>query len=88
MTWTVRLARDAARQLRRLPQDHQTLIRERLREMREDPFRGDVIALQGRRWRGRYRKRVGRYRVIFMVDHTAHVIEVSAILLRDEGTYR
>ena len=88
MTWTVRLSRDAARQLRRLPQDQQALIRERLREMRDDPFRGDVIPLKGRRWQGRYRKRVGRYRIIFMPNHAEHLMEISAILLRDEQTYR
>ena len=88
MTWTVRLSRDAARQLRRLPQDQQALIRERLREMRDDPFRGDVIPLKGRRWQGWYRKRVGRYRIIFMLQHAEHVIEISAILPRNEQTYR
>jgi mRNA-degrading endonuclease RelE of RelBE toxin-antitoxin system len=88
MTWTVRLSRDAARQLRRLPQDQQALIRERLHEMRDDPFRGDVIPLKGRRWQGRYRKRVGRYRIIFAPNHAEHIVEISAILLRDEQTYR
>lgn len=88
MTWTVRLSRDAARQLRRLPQDQQALIRERVREMRDDPFRGDVIPLKGRRWQGRYRKRVGRYRIIFMPNHTERIVEISAILLRNEQTYR
>lgn len=88
MAWIVRLSRDAARQLRRLPQDQQALIRERLREMRDDPLRGDVIPLKGTRWQGRYRKRVGRYRIIFMLHHAEQVVEVSAILLRDEQTYR
>ena len=88
MTWTVRLSRSAARQLRRLPQDQQALIRERLREMRDDPFGGDVIPLKGRRWQGRYRKRVGRYRIIFLLSHAEHIVEISAILLRNEQTYR
>src|SRR4030095_14132988 len=65
MTWIVRLSRDAERQLRRLPPDQQSLIRQRLREMQHDPFRGDVIPLRGRQWQGRYRKRVGRYRIFF-----------------------
>ncbi len=88
MTWIVRLSRDAERQLRRLPPDQQSLIRQRLREMRDDPFRGDVIPLRGRQWQGRYRKRVGRYRIFFMPHHDTHIVEVSAILLRDEQTYR
>jgi mRNA-degrading endonuclease RelE of RelBE toxin-antitoxin system len=88
MTWIVRLSRDAERQLRRLPPDQQSLIRQRLREMRDDPFRGDVIPLRGRQWQGRYRKRVGRYRIFFVPHHDTHIVEVSAILLRDEQTYR
>ena len=81
MTWTVRLSRGAARQLRRLPQDQQALIRERLREMRDNPFSGDVIPLKGRRWQG-------RYRIIVLPNHAEHIVEVSAILLRNEQTYR
>jgi mRNA-degrading endonuclease RelE of RelBE toxin-antitoxin system len=88
MTWIVRLSRDAERQLRRLPPDQQSLIRQRLREMQDDPFRGDVIPLRGRQWQGRYRKRVGRYRIFFVPHHDTHIVEVSAILLRDEQTYR
>ena len=88
MTWTVRLSRGAARQFRQLPQDQQALIRERLREMRDDPFSGDVTPLKGSRWQGRYRKRVGRYRLIFLPNHAEHIVEISAILLRNEQTYR
>jgi hypothetical protein len=56
--------------------------------MRQDPFQGNVRALQGRRWQGRYRKRVGRYCLIFIPFHQQRIVEISAILLRDEGTYR
>lgn len=44
-----------------------------LREMREDPFRGDVKPLKGKQWKGRYRKRI---------------VEISPILLRTEKAYR
>ena len=37
--------------------------------MGEDPFQGDVRPLRGRQWQGRYRKRVGRYRIIFIPYH-------------------
>ena len=57
-------------------------------EFEADPFRGDVIPLKGRRWQGRYRKRVGRYRIIFMLNHAERIVEISAILLRNEQTYR
>ena len=87
MTWTVKLANEGAKQLKKLPRDHQALLRRRLQEMSEDPFQGDVKPLKGKQWVGRYRKRAGRYRLIFTVSHQTRSVEVSAILLRSEKTY-
>jgi mRNA-degrading endonuclease RelE of RelBE toxin-antitoxin system len=56
--------------------------------MEADPFQGDVQPLKGKGWRGRYRKRVGRYRLIFIPFHEQQRVEISAILLRSEKTYR
>jgi mRNA-degrading endonuclease RelE of RelBE toxin-antitoxin system len=84
----VRLAREAEKQLRKLPPDRQVLITKHLREMREDPFRGDVKALQGKEWKGKYRKVSGRYRIIFALQHQERVVEVWLILLRNEKTYQ
>ncbi len=56
--------------------------------MRQDPFQGNVQPLKGKRWHGRYRKGVGRYHLIFMPYHRERLIEISAILLRNEQTYR
>ena len=88
MTWTVRLSKSAAKQLNKAPRDQRDLILKRLDEMANDPFRGDVKPLQGTQWHGRYRKRVGRWRIIFIPDQNVHLVEVSAILLRSEKTYR
>lgn len=38
---------------------------------------GDVIPLKGREWKGRFRKRVGSYRIIFTMDRSAMVVAVS-----------
>jgi len=56
--------------------------------MEADPFQGDVEPLKGRKWSGRYRKRVGRYRLIFVPDFQERRVEISAILVRSETTYR
>ena len=88
MIWDVRLAKEAARQLEKLPPDYQTLLLKKLNEMRDDPFQGDVQPLKGKQHKERYRKRVGRYRIIFTPDHDNRVVRVSAILPRDEKTYR
>lgn len=88
MTWTVKLANEAARQFKKLSPDRREQILAHLREMREDPFRGDVIPLKGKQWKGRYRKRVGRYRLIFIPVHSERIGEISQILPRTEKTYR
>ena len=88
MNWTVSLAREVAKQLERLPADRRDFLRSHLRAMGVDPFVGDVKPLKGKKWRGRFRKRVGRYRIIFTPFHRERHVEVSAILLRNESTYR
>jgi mRNA-degrading endonuclease RelE of RelBE toxin-antitoxin system len=87
MSWVSELSHRAERQLARLPRDVQERIAQAIDELEVDPFRGDVLPLKGREWRGRYRKRVGRYRIIFVPRIDSHIVEVSAILLRDERTY-
>lgn len=88
MSWSVKLAKDAVKRLKRLPRDDRARIRERLHEMEDDPFQGDVKPLKGKRWEGRYRKRIGPWRVIFTVDSSENIVNVSAILPRSEQTYR
>jgi mRNA-degrading endonuclease RelE of RelBE toxin-antitoxin system len=56
--------------------------------MAEDPFCGDVKPLKGVQWQGRYRKRIGRWRIIFIPYQNERLVEVSAILMRSEKTYR
>jgi mRNA-degrading endonuclease RelE of RelBE toxin-antitoxin system len=53
--WTIRLSPQAARQLGALPRDQQVLIGRAIDRMQEDPFRGDVQPLRGKKWQGRYR---------------------------------
>jgi mRNA-degrading endonuclease RelE of RelBE toxin-antitoxin system len=87
-TWTVRLARDAAKQLEKLPTDRQEQVRNALREMAREPLSGDIVRLKGKQWSGRLRKRVGRYRVIFTLNRATRTVDVSAIVARSENTYR
>lgn len=88
MPWLVELSDSAERSLRRLPRNLRERLMCALDEMEHDPFRGDVRPLHGPEWRGRYRKRVGRYRIIFTADHQRRTVGVSAILPRSEQTYR
>ena len=88
MPWTIRFSLDAARQLSKLPRDHQEILAASIDRMREDPFQGEVKPLQGKKWKGRYRKRIARYRLIFVPRHSEQVVEISRILVRSEKTYR
>ncbi len=88
MTWTLRLAREAEKQFKGIPADRQTLILKHLKEMQKDPLQGDVIPLKGKQWKGWYRRRVGDYRIIFSLDRTKKNIDVAAIVIRSEKTYR
>ena len=88
MTWVVNLSAAAEKDLRRLPRDRQARIERAIDEMEENPFAGDVKALKGPEWKGRYRKRVGPYRIIFTVDHSLTAVAISAVLIRSEQTYR
>lgn len=88
MPWTIRLSPQAETQLSRLPRDRQELIGKSIDQLRSDPFRGNVKPLKGKQWEGRFRKRAGRYRLIFIPDYAYHVVEISEILIRSEKTYR
>ncbi len=88
MTWACDLTRDAEKQLAKLPQDAQVQIAKAIDAMEADPLTGDVKPLRGKQWQGRYRKRVGRYRLIFSVNHSKHTVLILAILLRSEKTYQ
>ena len=88
MPWAIVLSPDAVKQLAGLPRDRQELVAGAIDQMSRDPFMGDVRPLRGRKWEGRYRKRVGRYRIIFRSLRQEHIVEISQILLRSEQTYR
>jgi len=90
MRFRVELSREAQKQLAQFPRD----IRERIEhaidelEERDDSQWSNLKALQGPEWKGRIRKTVGPYRIIFMKFPDRGVVEISAILIRSKDTYR
>ncbi len=88
MTWAVELSASAVKEVRKLPHDRQVQIASAIDEMETDPMAGDVKPLKGPDWKGRYRKRVGSYRIIFSLDRKAMTVAIAAVLLRSEKTYR
>ena len=45
------------------------------------------MPLKGKEWKGYYRKRVGRYRIIFVAHQNGRSVDIAAVLVRDEKTY-
>jgi mRNA-degrading endonuclease RelE of RelBE toxin-antitoxin system len=88
MNWAVELSAAAIKELRQLPRDRQVRVERAIDEMEIDPLAGDAKPLKGPEWKGRYRKRVGPYRIIFTIDRNTKTVRISAILIRSEKTYR
>lgn len=88
MSWTVKIARDAAKQLEAILPDRRGRILDDIRALADDPFRGLVKPLRGKEFKGLFRKVSGRYRILFEPSYATHRVEVLLVLLRNERTYR
>jgi mRNA-degrading endonuclease RelE of RelBE toxin-antitoxin system len=88
MNWIVHVHDEAAKQLNAVPPDRRRRILDDLAALEANPFQGLVKPLKGKAHKGHYRKVSGRYRIIFKPIHTTRCVEVLAILIRNEATYR
>jgi mRNA-degrading endonuclease RelE of RelBE toxin-antitoxin system len=90
MRFRVEFSRDAEKQLSRFPRKVRDRIEHALDELeaKDDSLWSNVKALQGAQWKGRFRKRVGSYRIIFIKYPDRGVVEISAILIKSKDTYR
>jgi mRNA-degrading endonuclease RelE of RelBE toxin-antitoxin system len=59
-----------------------------LTQMATDPFQGNVKALQGKEWKGVFRRRIGDYRLFFIADYAKKLVVIQQISLRSGKTYR
>ncbi|KKU80859.1 MAG: hypothetical protein UY09_C0051G0004 [Parcubacteria group bacterium GW2011_GWA2_47_8] len=85
--WTIILSPLAIGHFNDLQPKQRQIIAHAIDRMHDNPFIGDVKALQGKEWKGRYRKRVGRFRIIFIPYQKILHIKISAIVMRSEQTY-
>ena len=86
MPYEVLLHREASKELLGLPGPIYRRIQAQLIELQTEPRPRRAAKLRGHDdlWRMRF----GRYRVIFHVDDSEHVVTVVRIALRSEATYR
>ena len=71
--------RKAVKELKNLPKDIRDRILESLEEMKISPFIGDVRKIRGEE---AYRKRVGDYRIEFIIDLEDNTIAILRIAHR------
>jgi mRNA-degrading endonuclease RelE of RelBE toxin-antitoxin system len=90
MRFHVELSREAQKQLSRFPRDVRDRVGRAIDEFEEqdDSQWSNIKALQGTQWKGRLRKTVGPYRIIFMKFPRREVVEISAILIKSKDTYK
>jgi mRNA interferase RelE/StbE len=87
MSWTSEFTQNAEEDFRALPKAIQKRVGRIMESMTEDPFQGDVKALQGKEWSGMFRRRIGNYRVLFSVNHAKKLVVVHQISIRSAKTY-
>ena len=83
MSYSTRIKQQAAREIRRIPKRDRLRIIRAIDELADSPLRGAV--LKGN-LRGLRRLRVGDYRVVYEVQHTALVVLVIRVAYR-QGAY-
>jgi len=83
MNYTVHLKRSAEKELDDLPDPIHNRIVERLLALEQNPRPRGVKKLKGRA--EEYRLRVGDYRVLYVVDDAAQVVEIMAVRHRREA---
>ncbi len=84
--WELWVARRAGRVVDRAPRHERDRLLAALEEMRDDPFRGDVVPL--RHQPAAFRRRVGAWRIFFDVDRERARIAVTEVVRRTTTTYR
>jgi mRNA-degrading endonuclease RelE of RelBE toxin-antitoxin system len=79
MRWSAELSDEAQKQLARFPRDVRDRIERAIEEFEEkdDSQWSNIKALQGSEWKGRFRKRVGAYRIIFRKCPDRSVVDLG-----------
>lgn len=86
MSYNVELSGGAEKQLTALPKEDQVRLRDALLELAINPRAGDVKKLKGEHT-GKYRRRVGSYRIVYEIQDKILLVFVIWIGQRG-GAYK
>lgn len=85
MNWVVYVTKSAKKQLSKLPTKDSQRVDAAIDVMDSDPFFGDLQKLGGHE--NRWRRRVGNYRIFFLVLSQERTIYIYNIKRRASNTY-
>jgi mRNA-degrading endonuclease RelE of RelBE toxin-antitoxin system len=85
MPWALVITEPAQRDLRQLAPPDLRRVNSAFEAMRGNPYGGDIKFLQGSS--GTLRRRVGVWRIIFVVDHKERTVAILGVKRRTSTTY-
>ncbi len=85
MGWYIEIANIVKKDIRKIPKKDFGYISMVIESMKTDPFIGDRQKLKGKE--NEYRRRVGNWRVFFMMNAPEHKIIIKHIRRRNSKTY-
>ncbi|MEK7504661.1 MAG: type II toxin-antitoxin system RelE/ParE family toxin [Patescibacteria group bacterium] len=86
MSWLIHIADQAQKSLKRLPKSSAGKILLVLEDIIEDPYFGDIRKVKGEI--DTWRRRVGEYRITYVVLVNEKLIKVTDIERKSDHTYR
>lgn len=90
MRYRFEFSTESQKQLSQFPRDVQERLARAIDDLesKDDSQWSNVKALQGAQWKGRFRKKVGPYRIIFRKFPDRGLAEISTMLIKSKDTYR
>lgn len=85
MKWEVRVPERVTKRIRKFPRKDRAHIFAALYELEVNPWRGDIVKIQGEE--NLWRKRTGSYRIFYSVNQKDRVVEIKEVALRTSKTY-
>ena len=79
--WTIK----AVKQLRKLPQDRQSQVRDAVNGLDDFTDNSNVVRLKSHKYG--YRLRVGDYRILFNHLKAVRIVSIEEVRKRDDRTY-
>ena len=86
MSWNVKIAKRASKQMKRIPKKDVQYLLDALGGLIENPYWGDIEKIGGEK--NTWRRRVGNYRMLYEIFSNEKFVFIFDIRRRTTATYR